>query len=110
MITPVGHRILVKIDEADLSRDFGDAGIFEIVSDKKLEDARQIIGTLVAVGPQAWKAYGPEFSGKPWAKVGDRVLTAEYAGKTVEDPETGKLFKLMNDEDVTAVVTGEKDD
>ena len=108
MIKPTGHRILVDVDEADLEVEFA-TGAFTIVSDKKLEDAHQIIGTLVDIGPQAWKAFGPDFSGEPWAKLGDRIMFAEYAGRTVEDPETGKKYKLMNDEDVTAVVTGEKD-
>lgn len=104
MIHPVGHRLLVKVDEANLETDWG----FEIVSDKKLENAYQIIGTLVAIGDQAWKAFGPNFTGEPWAKVGDRVMFAEYAGKTVIDPETEEMYKLMNDEDITAIVEGEK--
>lgn len=109
MLTPVGHRILVDVDEADLEVEFA-TGQFQIISDKKLEDAHQIIGTILAVGGQAWKAFGPNFTGEPWAKVGDRILFSEYAGRIVEDPETGKKYKLMNDDDVTAVVTGEKDD
>lgn len=104
MIKPVGHRILVEVDEAKLETDWG----FEMVADKKLENAYQIIGTLIAIGDQAWKAFGPNFTGEPWAEVGNRVMFAEYAGKTVEDPETGKTYKLMSDEDITAVVMGEK--
>lgn len=105
MIKPTGHRILVKVDAASLETDWG----FQVVADEKLENAYQIIGTLVDVGSQAWKAFGPDFTGEPWAQVGDRVMFAEYAGRTVEDPETGEQYKLMNDEDITAVVTGEKD-
>lgn len=103
MIKPVGHRILVKVDSANLETDWG----FKVVSDEKLENAAQIIGTLISAGDQAWKAFGYQFTGKPWAEVGDRVMFAQYSGNTVEDPETGELYKLMNDEDITAVVTGE---
>ena len=107
MLKPVGHRILVDVDEADLEVEFA-TGQFRIVSDKKMEEAHQIIGTLVAIGPQAWKAFGPNFTGESWAEVGDRVLFSEYSGRLVEDPETGKKYKLMNDEDIVARVTGEK--
>lgn len=108
-IKPVGHRLLVEVPEVNLKTDWG----FEIQTDKRLEDAAQIKGTLVAIGDQCWKAFGPEFTGEPWAKIGDEVLYAEYAGRRVLDPETGKEYRLMNDEDITAVITvtdGEKVD
>lgn len=105
-ITPTGHRILVDVSVAELKTDWG----FDLSPgvDNRLENAAQIIGTLVAVGPQAWKAFGPDWSGEPWAQVGDRIMFSEWAGREVEDPETGKKYKLMNDEDVTAVITGEE--
>lgn len=102
MIYPVGHKILVKVEEADLKTDWG----FEVVSEnKRLENAAQIIGELHSVGSQAWKAFGPDFSGEPWAKVGDKVLFAKYAGEVVTDPETEEQYRMMNDDDIIAVVT-----
>lgn len=101
MITPKGHRVLVDVEKAELETDWG----FEIVSDQKLEDAQMTIGTLVAVGEQAWKAFGPDFSGEPWAQVGDKVLFAQYSGNNIQDPYTGIQYKIMNDEDITAVVS-----
>jgi co-chaperonin GroES (HSP10) len=68
-----------------------------------------ISGTLAAIGPQAWKAFGPNFTGEPWANVGDRVYFAQYSGKIVKDPDTGEEYKLMNDEDITAVVAAGKE-
>ncbi len=99
-IRPVGHRLLVKSDSAELETEWG----FEIVSDRKLEDAAMTSGELVAVGEQAWKAFGPDFTGEPWANPGDRVFFAQYAGKNVTDPDTGIEYKLMNDDDITAVI------
>lgn len=102
-IKPVGHRILVKCDTAELETEWG----FQVVTDKRLENAAVTSGVLVGVGSQAWKAFGPNFTGEPWAQVGDRVFFAQYSGKTVIDPDTGEEYKLMNDDDITAVVAEE---
>ena len=99
-IKPVGHRVLVKFDEAELETEWG----FQVVADKKLENAAMISGKLIAVGDQAWKAFGPNFTGEPWAQPGDRVYFAQYAGKSVTDPSTGEEYKIMNDDDITAVI------
>jgi co-chaperonin GroES (HSP10) len=107
MIKPVGHRILIEVDEAELEAEWeidGQKVEFQIVSDKKLENAAVTSGKLVAAGEQAWKAFGPEFTGEPWAKVGDQVFFARYAGNVIEDPTDGKNYKIMNDEDIVAVV------
>jgi len=108
-INPVGHKILVEPDDVDdkLTHDFGDGKKFEIVSDKKIERTLEIFGTLVAAGDQAWKAFGKDFSGEPWAKIGDRVMFSQHAGRYVTDPETEVQYLIMNDEDINAVITGE---
>lgn len=101
MIKPVGHRVLIEVEEAMLETDWG----FQVVADKKLEDAAMIEGVVVAAGAQAWKAFGPDFTGEPWAKVGDRVYFAPWSGRVIEDPEDGKKYKIMNDEDIIAIVS-----
>jgi co-chaperonin GroES (HSP10) len=102
-IKPVGHRILVKPGNIDdeLKTSWG----FEIIGDKRLEKTGIITGTLVAVGNQAWKAYGKDFTGTPWAEVGDKVMFAQHAGRFVYDPDTNEEFLLMCDDDLTAVIT-----
>lgn len=107
MIIPVGHRILVEVDQAELELEWnvdGESKKFEIVSDQKLEQAAVTSGKLVGMGNQAWKAFGPDFTGERWAQLGDQVFFARYAGNFIEDPETGKNYKIMNDEDIVAVV------
>jgi co-chaperonin GroES (HSP10) len=100
-IRPCGHRILVKPDPIETTT----SGGIVIVMDEKLAAADQMVGTLVSVGDQAWKAFSKDYNGEPWAKVGDRVLYARYAGKVVEDPESGEDFVILNDEDCVAVLT-----
>lgn len=107
MLEPAGHRVLVKpenIQETDeVYASAAKAGI-EIVQDrqtKRAEKASQIIGTLVAVGMNAWKAFD---GGEAWAKVGDRVTYSKYGGKFIEDPETKEEYVLLNDEDITCII------
>ena len=58
----------------------------------------QTTGRLVAAGPDCWK----EFQGK-WAKVGDKILFARHGGLKINGMD-GKEYRLLNDEQVTAVV------
>lgn len=91
-----------------LTHDFGDGRKFEIITDKKVERSIEVFGTLVGAGDQAWKAFSKDFNGQPWAKIGDRVMYSQHAGRYVTDPESGEQFLIMNDDDLTAVITGEK--
>lgn len=98
MIKPCGHRVLIKCDEVDEKTS---GGLYLAVETKERRANEQIFGTLVAIGENAWKAFD---EGKPWAKVGDRVTFAKYGGFTIEDPVTKEKLRLLNDEDICAVV------
>ena len=97
-ITPAGHRVLVFPDEVDEKTS---GGLYVPVSTKERQANEQIFGTIVKIGVNAWKAFD---DGKPWAKVGDRVTFAKYGGFQIEDPVTKEKFRLLNDEDICAVV------
>jgi co-chaperonin GroES (HSP10) len=99
MIKPAGHRVLVKPDEVEEKV----GSLYLAVETKERRANEQIFGTLVAIGENAWKAFD---EGKPWAKVGDRVTFAKYGGFTIEDPVTKEKLRLLNDEDICAVVEG----
>lgn len=98
MIQPAGHRVLVKVEEAEKVTK---GGIFipDNVQDRNTEAST--IGEVVAIGPNAWVGFD---DGKPWAKVGDRVAFAQYGGKKITDPETEETFRILNDEDILAVL------
>jgi len=96
MLNPTGHHILVEVDRA---KEKTTGGLYIPESAKERRKQEGTTGTLVAVGPQAWLAFA---DGKPWASVGDRVLCVKHAGVALEsNPD----LRLMNDEDVLAVVT-----
>lgn len=105
-IKPAGHRVIVKPDKLDdvdnkmLSQHLRDSG-FEIAREnKQRQEGSVVTGVLIAVGSTAWKAFD---DGEPWANVGDRVYFAKYGGYTID--EDGETYRLLNDEDITAVVT-----
>ena len=97
MIVPAGHRVLVKIDEVEEKTT---GGIFIPKATAERQEEAGIIGTLVAVGDTAWK----DFGGRAWACIGDRVMIAKYGGFIAEDPDTKEKYRLLNDEDICAVL------
>lgn len=99
-VKPAGHRLMVlpnKVDEKE-----GSLYLPQEVR-ARMGDA-QIFGTVVAMGPNAFKAFD---DGQPWCKVGDRVAFAKYGGFIIQDPATKELYRLLNDEDICAVITEE---
>lgn len=94
MIKPAGHRVLVKPDAVE---EISKGGIV-LVQNNKREKEAQITGVIVAIGPNAWKAYD---GGEPWAAVGDRVYFAKYGGELIKDGD--EELRILNDEDITAV-------
>lgn len=99
-INPAGHRVLVLPDEVSEKQ-----GSIYLPQEAraKMGDA-QIFGTVVSVGVNAFKAFD---DGIPWCVVGDKVAFAKYGGFVIQDPADKKLYRLLNDEDICAVITEE---
>lgn len=108
-IKPAGHRLVVrpyKQDDVDpilkKAQASGFLKEFEIVnSNKKREDASVDVGTVLLIGPTAFKDYGDE----PWCKEGDKIAFAKFAGKFLDNPfnEDDETLVILNDEDVVGV-------
>jgi chaperonin GroES len=95
-VIPAGHRVLVKPDPVD---EVSKGGIILNHQNKNRVEEAQVTGTIIEVGPQAWKDFS---DGTPWAKSGDRVMFAKFGGCLVEIQ--GVAHRIMNDEDITAVI------
>lgn len=95
-VLPAGHRVLVKPDPIEK---VSEGGIIIQYENKNRVEEAQVTGTVVEVGPQAWKDFS---DGTPWAKNGDRVLFAKYGGYAIEIEE--EYHRIMNDEDITAII------
>lgn len=99
MIIPNGHKVIIKPKEVETK---SAGGIIYGGVDERLEKAGIQMGILVLYGKQAWRAFSDDFTGMPWAEVGDYVFYSKYAGKLIIDPVDGSEYKILNDEDIIA--------
>ena len=115
VIKPAGHHILVAPLEWEEETEWGFAlTAHDTTETARLEKAGRMYGTLVAVGPQAWKAHAAGLMKgdalfensiyADWAAVGDTIMYSRYAGKNIYDPESGQELYLIHDEDILAVL------
>lgn len=119
-IYPSGDRILVQPEEIEKKTA---GGIIIPETETEKYEAVQMAARLVAVGPDAWKhkvetvyrvidgqkkMVEERHTGyaQPWAKVGDRVMFAKFAGSGRIGAD-GKMYRVLNDEDITAVLSDE---
>ncbi len=98
MISPGGHRVLVRPEKVE---EVTESGIVIPKTIQANEQRHVTKGEVLEIGSTAWKEFGDE----DWCKVGDTVVFAKYGGLTVEDEETGEELRILNDEDVVAVLT-----
>lgn len=105
-IKPVLHRILVKPDDI-LEKDkhlrkAKELGLFLHQDEHNREQAAVDEGTVVAMGETAFLDF--KVSEVP-IQVGDKIVYARYAGKTIVDPADEVKYVALNDEDVIAIIT-----
>jgi chaperonin GroES len=94
-ILPTGGHLLVLPEKVEAKTK---GGIFLPESTREKEQQAATIGTLVAVGPTAWKDID---DGSAWAAVGDKISYARYAGVSMTGQD-GESYVLINDNDVLA--------
>ena len=103
MISPNGHYVLIKPDDVtemdSTLKGAKEAGLHIPEEILNQEQGATVIGTLVAIGPDAWVAFK---SKDPWAEVGQRVYYPRHTGNKLKDPDTGIEYLLMTDERVIA--------
>ena len=108
MLKPFLFRILVKpfkLEEFDpLYKAAHAAGIAMPKMQERIREEQAVDrGTVLYVGPQAFK----EWTNEEVVKPGDEVFFAKYAGKRLKDPYTGEEVLALNDEDLVAGITKE---
>lgn len=104
-VQAVGHRIIVLVDEiSDGKKQQKDGHVILTHSTDDYEREREFQerGTVVDIGPSA---YNLSHHDEPWVKLGQRVLYKKYDGHKYLDEKTGKLYRIINDEDVIAAFT-----
>ena len=108
MIVPLLHRIIVrqqKLNEAH--KEYQRAEALGIVipahEDNKRAQAGVDKGTVVAIGPTAYRDFNTDIP----VKIGDVVAFARFSGKTITDPTDDEEYVALNDEDLVAILTKE---
>jgi co-chaperonin GroES (HSP10) len=101
MLKAIAHRIIIKPDPVE---EVTSSGIV-LATNKKLEQGATVIGTIVDIGEDAWKAFKPR-TAYAGLNIGDRVFYAKYAGKMIqEDPQNeDEIYLVVNDEDIVCKV------
>lgn len=101
-VHPKGNRVIIEQEKIET---ITASGIVIKLENEAAEQAGNIRGTLVAVGEDCWDTWS-----SPWAKIGDEVLFAKFAGKQVIDHVTGESYLIMMDRDIIATLEMKEDD
>jgi len=107
MIVPLIHHVLVlpeKLEEfnKDIQRAKNMGLVIPELEDMKRAQASVDRGVVVALGATAYR----DFDIEPPVQIGDVVNYARFAGKLIEDPETGIEYTCLNDADLICVIKG----
>lgn len=98
---PLEFKVLIlpdDIEETDeVLKSAKSMGIEVISNVTEREQMKQVWGTLIAIGGNAFEDWKP-----PIPKVGDKVKFAKWAGY-ITPGEDGKTYRTMNDKDLAAV-------
>lgn len=101
---PCGHRVVVKLKKVEETSKGG----IVIASSQNLK--REQYGVeeayVTQIGKTAFLAFD---DGEPWCAVGDLVAITKYSGKDYEDKDTGDIYRIINDDDIMAVLEDEGD-
>ena len=97
-IIPVGRAVLIAPYEPELH-----TGLIQIPDSVK--GSMQMVeqrAVVVEVGGCAW-----DDEKTPRATAGDKVLVTKYAGYMAVGPQDGKQYRLVNDRDIFAKLSGD---
>ena len=95
-IKPTGHHVIIKLLELEKKTP---GGIILPTDKVKKEQAGGQFSTIIAVGDMAWSEYE-----KPWAKVGDIVVTVRYPGAQYDHDGEDKYNRIINDDEIIGVL------
>ena len=96
---PTGWKLLCVVPDA--TETFENSQIVKADAFMKAEEHATTVLFVLKVGPDAYKDT-TKFPSGPWCKEGDFILTRTYSGTRFKI--FGKEFRLLNDDQVDAVV------
>jgi len=98
-----GHRLLIEIEEIKNALKTQRIAIPDDILERENNRGKQgcEVGKVVEIGPDAFVRKG---ASEPYCLPDDHILFVQYAGQAYTHPETKKLYRIINEEDVLAVV------
>jgi co-chaperonin GroES (HSP10) len=102
-LKPLGYQVMVEMD-VRAEQKIGSIFIPQ-ATHERLEDACEK-GTVVELGPLAYKGIAGGVSQEPWVKPGDRVYVKLYGGRRFKY-KSGKIIRMVNDEDLNVLIENE---
>lgn len=90
---PLDLRVLVKVDEVD---EYSEGGILLTESTKENDEMKQVTGTLIAMGENAFE----ELTDKP--EVGTKLVFGKFNGWYTTGND-GENYRILNDKDIIAI-------
>lgn len=103
---PIGRRLLLSTKPIEEKT----AGGLIVVKETRDQDRLAVHeGIVEEIGHNCWSDVG---DGRPWCKVGDKVMFQRYAGLFIWDADEGKFrddFIFLNDLDVIATIEERED-
>lgn len=96
---PTGYKLLCVVP--DIEETFHGSSIIKADSIRKSDEFATMVLFVLKAGPQAYKD-AQRYPDGPWCKVGDFVMVRAYAGTRFM--VSGKEFRLLNDDQIEAVV------
>lgn len=90
-LRPLGRAVLCEIWDPETKKSM-------IAIPQTVKDRQAMVETrmrVLEVGPACW---ADEDSAR--AKAGDIVLVSKYAGATAKSPKNGKIYRLVNADDI----------
>lgn len=97
-LKPLGRAVLIRTYEPEIS--IGKIIIPDTIRDRvSMVEQRAIV---IEVGPEAWID-----EKQPRAQPGDKVVVSKFAGWMTPGPLDGKIYRMVNANDIFAAITGE---
>lgn len=102
---PVGFHMLIALPTYAEQTASG-VYIPSVVNER--ERAATVIGTVLAMGDECYKDLKRFPAGKPWCKIGDKVLFNRYSGMRFKskDVESGEMveYRMLSDDNIVGTV------
>lgn len=105
-IRPLGHHVLCLTEgKSETAKELEKIGLAMPEGEEKRHILAEMTGTVVEVGSSAWRAFdkAADLPPSPWAKPGQKVLFAKYAGVILRGKDK-QVYRMVNDEDIVAVL------